>query len=272
MPAADRYLKLLARQLTRYGLDDGHEAFRPESARAQQMWEPVERALHRRRISVRRTPDGDPRSLRADGRDWPRTAETMIGLARLENLRASIRRIIDDDVPGDLLEAGVWRGGASIYMRAALEAYGDDRRAVWLADSFRGLPKPRPQHAADAQDLHWAQTALMVPLEEVKANFERYDLLDERVRFLVGWFADTLPAAPVDALSLLRADGDMYGSTMDILGSLYDRVSVGGFVVIDDYGAIPGCKIATDEFRSARGIEEPLERIDWTGVYWRRVR
>lgn len=272
MPAAERYLQLLARQLTRYGLDDGLEPFRPERRRVRLVWPPIERALLRRGLVVRRTPRSDTHDLRADGRDRPRSAETMIGLARLENLRACIRTIVDDDVPGDLLEAGVWRGGASIYMRAALEVYGDDSRSVWLADSFRGLPTPRAEHPADAEDRHWTETALMVPVDEVRANFERYGLLDDRVRFLVGWFADTLPTAPVETLSLLRADGDMYGSTMDILDSLYAKVAVGGFVVIDDYGAVPGCRIATDEFRAAHGVDDPLETIDWTGVYWRRTR
>ena len=91
------------------------------------------------------------------------------------------------------------------------------------------------------------------------------------MRFLEGWFADTLPSAPIERLAILRLDGDMYGSTMEALTSLYDKVSPGGFIVIDDYGAVEGCQVAVDEFRSRRGVTEPLEHIDWGGVLWRRT-
>jgi O-methyltransferase len=111
---------------------------------------------------------------------------------------------------------------------------------------------------------------LAVPLERVRELFARYGLLDDRVRFLPGWFADTLPRAPIERLALLRIDADLYESTGDALAALYDKVSSGGFVIVDDYGCIPACRTAVDEFRAARGIQEPLEIIDWTGVFWRR--
>jgi O-methyltransferase len=85
------------------------------------------------------------RERRAEGMDWPLSAATMIGLRRLDNLRACVERIVEEDVPGDLIETGVWRGGASIFMRGALEAFGDRERTVWVADSFQGLPKPDPE-------------------------------------------------------------------------------------------------------------------------------
>ncbi|HEX7403049.1 MAG TPA: TylF/MycF/NovP-related O-methyltransferase, partial [Usitatibacter sp.] len=68
----------------------------------------------------------------------------------------------------------------------------------------------------------------------------------------------------------LRLDGDLYESTWDALTALYDRVVPGGFVLIDDYGDFPPCRQAVDEFRQQRGIGEPLQKIDWTGVYWRK--
>jgi O-methyltransferase len=142
---------------------------------------------------------------------------------------------------------------------------------VWVADAFQGLPRPDPERwPAEEGDEHWTQGELAVPLEEVQANFARYGLLDEGVRFLVGWLADTLPAAPIERLAVLRLDGDMYGSTMEALEALYPKLSVGGYVIIDDYGAIPRCKEAVTDFRAAHGIIDPMESVDWTGVYWQR--
>jgi O-methyltransferase len=144
-------------------------------------------------------------------------------------------------------------------------------RTVWVADSFAGLPAPDAQrYAADAGDRHHEQSALAVSLEQVQENFRRYDLLDEQVRFLPGWFRDTLPAAPIDRLAVLRLDGDMYESTTDALTVLYPKLSDGGFCIIDDYGAIPGCRAAVEDYRAAHGLTEPITEVDWTGVYWRK--
>ena len=140
-----------------------------------------------------------------------------------------------------------------------------------MADSFQGLPRPDPgRWPAETGDEHWTREQLAVPLEEVQANFARYGLLDERVRFLPGWFKDTLPAAPIEQLAVLRLDGDMYGSTMEALEALYPKLSPGGYVIVDDYGAIPQCKEAVTDFRTAHGIIDPMESVDWTGVYWQR--
>ena len=115
------------------------------------------------------------------------------------------------------------------------------------------------------------EMGLAVSLETVRANFEKFGLLTDFVKFLPGWFSDTLPKAPIREISILRLDGDYYDSTMDALDHLYHRVSRGGFVIIDDYGAVDGCKRAVQEFRSKFEIEEPLQKIDWGGVYWRKV-
>ena len=94
----------------------------------------------------------DP-AVREDGRDWPIDAETMVGLRRLDNLQDCIVEVLKEGVPGDLVETGVWRGGCAILMRAVLEAYGDETRSVWLADSFQGLPPPSPgEYPQDAGD------------------------------------------------------------------------------------------------------------------------
>jgi O-methyltransferase len=209
---------------------------------------------------------------RAEGRDWPADAETMVGLKRLDNLQSCIERILADGVPGDLVEAGVWRGGASIFMRGVLKAYGDTTRVVWLADSFQGLPRPTPGVWRDderARLWEFADT-LAVPAEEVGRNFQRYGLLDEQVRFLPGWFRDTLPSAPIARIALMRLDGDMYESTRDALAALYSRLSIGGYCIVDDYYSQSGARQAVTEFREQNRIRDPIERIDWTGAFWRR--
>jgi O-methyltransferase len=217
-----------------------------------------------RRIAV------DP-ELRLLGKGWPANAETMIGIRRLDNLHQCVVNVIAQRVPGDLLEAGVWRGGATIFMRAALKAYGDTERTVWVADSFRGLPEPDPDRypADEGVDLSRVDY-LAVSVEEVKANFERYGLLDNRVRFLAGWFKDTLHKAPIEKLAIVRLDGDLYESTMDALVPLYPKLSVGGYIIIDDYGAVPACKAAVEDFRAEHHIEEPMQQVDDSCWYWRR--
>lgn len=209
---------------------------------------------------------------RAEGRDWPPAAHTMVGLRRLANLQECVEAVLRDRVPGDLLEAGVWRGGAAILMRAVLQVYGAKDRRVWLADSFAGLPPPNTEkYPHDAGlNLHLFPQ-LAVPLDEVRENFRRYGLLDEQVRFLRGWFRDTLPGAPVERLAVLRLDGDLYESTMDSLTYLYPKLSIGGFVIVDDYGDIAACHQAVEDYRQRHAIRDFMVQVDWTGFYWRRT-
>ncbi len=192
---------------------------------------------------------------------------TMIGRARLDSLQMMVETVLKENVPGDFLEAGVWRGGASIFMRALLDLGGDLDRKVHVADSFQGLPPPKLDQDKDL-NFHLDAT-LSVGLDVVRSHFARFGLLDERVRFLPGWFEDTLKDPEPRKLAILRADGDLYKSTIDILDNLYHRVAPGGFVIIDDYDAIPACRLATEDFRRAHGIDHPIETIDWTGAYWR---
>jgi len=195
----------------------------------------------------------------------------MVVSYRLNNLQQCCERAIWDKVPGDFVECGVWRGGASILMRGVLAAYGEHGRRVVLFDSFRGLPPPNPRDfPVDEGDILHTFDALAVPLETVRETFARYGLLDDQVTFIEGWFRDTLPLAPLDEIAVLRLDGDMYESTWQALTSLYPKVSPGGFLIIDDYGAIPACQSAVDAYRAQFAIGEPLTEIDWTGVYWRK--
>lgn len=208
---------------------------------------------------------------RERGVDIPSVAHTMVGLARLDNVQYCLERVLADDVPGDFIETGVWRGGTCIFARAVLRAYGVTDRQVWVADSFAGIPKTQVNsHPLDRElELDRRNDVLAVPAETVAANFKRYGLLDERVRFLKGWFRDSLPTAPIARLAVLRLDGDLYESTMDALNSLYPRLSPGGFAIIDDY-IIRACREAVHEYRDLHGITEPLEQIDEVSVFWRR--
>jgi hypothetical protein len=205
---------------------------------------------------------------RERGWDWPSQAPSMIGAKRMENVRSECERVLAAGIPGDFMETGVWRGGACIMMRAVLRAYGVADRRVIAADSFAGFPAPSPEVAADAGfNLH-AYEDFAVPLEEVKAAFARYGLLDDQVVFLEGLFKDTLPSAPVERLAVLRLDGDMYESTMDGLVSLYHKLSAGGTLIADDYYLFECQRRAVDEFRTAHGIADPIVQIDDFGGYW----
>ncbi len=203
---------------------------------------------------------------RVNGRDWPLFGYTMIGHRRLDNLQACVETVLRDNIAGDFIETGVWRGGATIFMRALLKRAGETQRIVWVANSFEGLPVPTD--AKDGMDLSHVEI-LAAPLEQVKDNFARFGLLDEQVRFLKGWFADTLPSAPIKSLAILRLDGDLYSSTTDALEALYAKVSPGGFVIVDDYGTWPSCKRAVDDFLARNKLRVEIKDIDGTGVFWR---
>lgn len=210
-------------------------------------------------------------AARADGRDWPPTAETMVGDARLWNVADLCIAALRDGVPGDFIETGVWRGGVTILMRAILAAAGDTDRTVWVADSFEGLPVPDGErYPADAH-IDWSGVkVLKVGADAVRANFERYGLLDDQVRFLEGWFCDTLPTAPIERLAVLRLDGDLFQSTMDALVALEPKVSSGGYVIVDDYFGWESCRAAVDEYRASNAIAAPITRVDWTGAWWQK--
>jgi hypothetical protein len=195
------------------------------------------------------------------GDDWPAHAHTMIGMKRLDNIQFCVEDVIEKGIKGDLIETGVWRGGATIFMRAILKAHNCMNRKVWVVDSFEGFPSD-VAFGGDAR--------LSVSLEEVKNNFILYDLLDDRVVFLKGWIKDTLPAAPIKKLAVARLDTDLYQSTMDSLTYLYPKLSEGGYLIVDDFSIVPECKQAILDYRSINNITEEIKEIDWTGIYWQK--
>ena len=210
------------------------------------------------------------REQREGGRIWPVQAHSMIGLKRMNNLSFCVETILKEGIPGDFIETGVWRGGSCILMKGILEAHGVKDRKVFVADSFRGLPKPdAANYPADSGDTHYENSFLAISRQQVEANFRRYDLLDPQVIFLEGWFKDTLPGLAAQRLALIRLDGDMYESTMDALCHLYPRLVAGGFCIIDDY-YLPNCCKAVQDYRQEHKILEPIQDIDGVGSFWRR--
>ena len=213
-----------------------------------------------------------PWQTRSWRRFWPVKAHTMIGAACLSQLRSLTEATLTDDIPGDYIETGVWRGGACILMRAVLAARGVADRRVFVADSFEGLPRPDAgRYPPDRGDRLFQFDELAISEAQVRRNFEAYGLLDDQVVFLKGLFKDTLPSLKGHAFALIRLDGDMYESTMDALTNLYDGVSPGGYVVVDDYGKLVACRRAVDDFLGSRGLAPRIETGDRGSVWWRKA-
>jgi O-methyltransferase len=271
--AQEMYIDLLKNCLTGAAFPAGFGKLLPRRGTVKRrVVDFTQRLLAYRRFTLAKLP---PPNAGAEP-DWTTSGETMMGTPRLNNLQSCIEDVLQSNVPGDFIETGVWRGGAVIFMRAMLKVHGETGRTVWVADSFEGVPKPDPElYPEDAGDQHWTHDSLAVSMTEVKANFARYGLLDNQVRFLPGWFRDTLPDAPIGELAILRLDGDIYESTAEALQYLYPKLSIGGYAIVDDYGAIQACKSAVDDYRALHAITEPMEFVNdrqRSCVFWRKTR
>jgi hypothetical protein len=268
--AADRYLDLVVRVLLRTATaDEGAPLDALPGSRAAELLAELREEVGEP-LTVRTTAPLDPEA-RDEGRLWRVPGETMLGRARLEHLAACVERVVADGVPGDVVDCGVWRGGSAIMLLAALHVHGDGSRAVWLADTFAGDPDPDPGTFPDDAAAVGSPRRAGVPRKEVEAAFARLGLDTARLRFVEGAFRDTLPVAPVGQVALLHLDAPLYEATFVALESLYPKVVPGGFVVVDDYGSNETCRRAVDEFRADHGVAEPLARVDWTAVAWRRA-
>ncbi len=264
--AVDLYLELLARNVTGLGRPPGSWPVHP-SSRPKRL---LVRMFARRGIQLVQPDEARPEALE-DGRVRPANGETMIGMRRLENIRECMEDVLSRNVPGDFIETGVWRGGATIFMRGVLAAHGIDDRTVWAADSFEGVPPPdSDRYPKDAGHRWHLNPNLAVSEDEVRENFARYGLLDDQVRLVKGLFKDSLPALRDRRWALIRIDGDLYESTIDALSNLYPQLSVGGYALFDDYGDIEASRAAVDDYRREHGITEPIHKVDWSGVYWQR--
>lgn len=217
---------------------------------------------------------------------WQNHAMTMVGRNRLNNIRELLDKCDLKGVKGDFVECGVWRGGASMFAKAVIECADHQMefnipqpRRVWLFDSFEGLPKPFMCQDCSFDWSVW-NDVLGVEIEVVRDNFARFGLLDEYVFFIKGWFKETLPiyrhdGTALESIAVLRCDGDMYESTMDILANLYHKVTPGGYVIIDDW-SIEAVKRAIGDYFKGK-TPEFIDIGDREGngaissVYWRKV-
>ena len=269
------YIDLLKRCLTASLYEESswvllHGPMKVESGLVPYIQRSILSFLRTKGLRLVRTSGTDP-SLRSKGRDWPLFGMTMVGTCRLENVQSCVESVLAEGIPGDFVETGVWRGGTCILAKALFREHGADERSVWCCDSFEGMPIPSGKDKSiNANSDFSDRDYLAVSQEQVQENFERFGLLDNRVHFVKGWFSQSLPKASIGRIAVLRMDGDLYDSTMDAMNNLYDKVSIGGYLIVDDYLSWPGCKQAIDEFRESRNIPDPLMPIDDDGVFWRK--
>ncbi len=199
---------------------------------------------------------------------------TMTSPERIAALVDAVRYVARHAIPGDVVECGVWRGGSMMAVaRTLLEL--DDLRSLHLFDTFDGMPPPgdvdRDRSGASAADLLatsdresssvWARS----PLDEVRRNLAATGYPPERIRFVVGRVEETVPDRAPASIAILRLDTDWYESTRHELVHLFPRLSVGGVLIIDDYGHWEGARKAVDEYLAETGVRLLLQRIDATG-------
>src|SRR5262249_25963866 len=204
-------------------------------------------------------------SVKAD-RDNGFLPYATIGRRRLDHLEECLDVIRTESVAGDLVECNTGRGGAGIFSRGFLAAHEVPDRLVWVADEFRASPAPAKE-ALRADD---TMADMQADLNLVRDAFQRFDLFDERVRFLLGPLEATLPESGIDSVALLRLGDGIGASAGDVLEAMYAKVSIGGYVVLDEY-ADPACAQAVQNFRAHHGIDAPLEAVDWSAVAWRKT-
>lgn len=207
-------------------------------------------------------------------------AYTMLPMVRLDNLQFLMDQILANNIPGDFIEAGVWRGGACMLMQFILKEWKETKRKVWVADSFKGLPEPTVGYDKELKSYNSAMmqdkdgfNLFSVSKDVVMDNFREFGLLDVNVHFLEGWFSETLPNARIRTLALMRLDGDYYESTMTSLQYLYPKLSKGGYVIVDDYGETKwtACKEAVDQYRKEKKISAPIIQVDSKCIFWRNI-
>ena len=193
---------------------------------------------------------------------------TLVNRRRLESLFAVCS---DPSLPdGSFVECGVARGGCTALMAFASRG----RRRVWGFDSFEGMPELTEEDEGQGKGAVGTVAAGPDGLFEAERTLRRFHLADVSVKFVKGWFEDTLPvyASQLGPIAVLRLDSDWYKSTRYCLETLYDLVAPGGMVIIDDYHAFIGCRKAVDEFRLKRGIQSPLITTDARSeVRWQKT-
>ena len=181
------------------------------------------------------------------------------GIDALNNIRFCCEDVIKNKIPGDFLEAGIWRGGAVIYM-AALAKFWKEDRTIWAVDSFQGMPKPNPDCPHEITD-YSSLTGLIVPLSEVRDACSKFEVL-EKITFVPGWFNESLQDLEIKQIAVLRLDNDYYESTLMTIRKFYPLIPVGGWIIVDDYDCVPGAKTAIDQFREEMHIKDQMYRMN----------
>jgi len=212
-------------------------------------------------------------AARDGGADWPFAGDTMTGQKRLDNVHALLKDVIENKVIGDYIETGVWRGGSSVLAKAVLEVLDpNSNRVLYVCDSFAGLPPGEKK--LSKRDAGWDNTPYLEVASDIVANnFIKYGLLDSNVIFAKGFFNETMPplAEKIKSLSIMRLDGDIYESTVDVLYHLYDKLSIGGYVIMDDWFDYFPSKTACEDFFAVHGIKPEIIPIDKFAAYWKKT-
>lgn len=181
----------------------------------------------------------------------------------------AVEYVIKNDIAGDIVECGVWKGGSMMAAALTLLNLGVKRR-LYLFDTFAGMTKPtavdRDFEGTSAFQLLEAGELEVnnVPLEEVKTNLRSTGYDENLINYIKGPVEETLPDKAPETIAILRLDTDWYESTRHELEHLFPRVSSGGVVIIDDYGHFEGARRAVDEFIGATKLPLLLNRIDYT--------
>lgn len=200
---------------------------------------------------------------------------TMTSPERIHALRESVRHVTKHQIPGAIVECGVWRGGSMMTAAATLLESDDRSRTLYLFDTFTGMPEPsdidkdnRGELAAtrlEREDRTTGAVWANSPIDEVRRNMRATGYPEDRVVLVAGRVEQTIPDAAPEQIALLRLDTDWYESTRHELVHLYPRLSVGGVLIIDDYGHWEGARRAVDEFIEEHRLKLLLSRIDYTG-------
>ncbi len=191
---------------------------------------------------------------------------TLLSKGQLDLIEKCALKIEEMNVPGDYIEAGVWRGGAIIFMRALMKAYGIEQRKIIAADSFSGIPQNQVfRH--DPVD-NWVDR-WEASLDEVNGNIARFGLLDDRIEMLSGLFSDSLPSLSGRSFALIRLDSDAHDSVMASLEHLYPALSPGGIIIVDDWHLV-GCRFAVNAYRKKHNISDEI-CVEAGNGYWTKT-
>jgi hypothetical protein len=207
---------------------------------------------------------GEPRHLDEEAKEIVRAVgdRTMTAAQKVFALIEAVRYVVDSDVPGAIVECGVWRGGSMQAVALTLLRRGVSDRDLHLYDTFEGMSEPTEEDldldgtpAAELLATHPKTSAVwaIAGLDDVRAGMAETGYPAERIHYHVGRVEDTIPADAPEQIAILRLDTDWYASTRHELEHLFHRVPSGGVVVFDDYGTWQGARQAVDEFLERTG-------------------